>query len=91
MTAANPSTRSGCNPNEAVEGAKTGKFKLVFATERNLIKLGRQNTTAATLDAARTERVVTVLPEVIRGETSRQLKIPAEAGYDGSVFEMGTG
>ncbi len=79
------------NPNEAVEGAKTGKFKLVFATERNLIKLGRQNTTAATLDAARTERVVTVLPEIIRGETSRQLKIPAEAGYDGSVFEMGDG
>jgi hypothetical protein len=79
------------NPNEAVEGAKTGKFKLVFATERNLIKLGRRNTTAATLDAARTERVVTVLPEVIRGETSRQLKIPAEAGYDGSVFEMGAG
>ena len=34
-------TRSGCNPNEAVEGAKTGKFKLVFATERNLIKLGQ--------------------------------------------------
>ena len=77
------------NPNAAVEGAKTGKFKLVFATERNLIKLGKQSTTAATLDAARKERVVTVLPEVIRGETSRQLKIPAEAGYDGSVFEMG--
>jgi hypothetical protein len=79
------------NPSAAVEGAKTGKFKLVFATERNLIKLGRQNTTAATLDAARKERIVTVLPEVIRGETSRQLKIPVEAGYDGSVFEMGAG
>lgn len=78
-------------PNAAVEGARTGKFKLVFATERNLIKLGRQNTTAATLDAARKERVVTVLPEIIRGESSRQLKIPAEAGYDGSVFEMGAG
>jgi 8-oxo-dGTP pyrophosphatase MutT (NUDIX family) len=75
-------------PNEAVEGAKTGKFKLVFATERNLIKLGRHDTTAASLDAARKEPVVTVLPQVVRGETSRQLKIPAEAGYDGSVFEM---
>jgi 8-oxo-dGTP pyrophosphatase MutT (NUDIX family) len=78
-------------PNAAVEGARTGKFKLVFATERNLIKLGRQSTTAATLDAAQKEPVVTVLPEVIRGETGRQLKIPAEAGYDGSVFELGTG
>jgi 8-oxo-dGTP pyrophosphatase MutT (NUDIX family) len=77
------------NPNEAVAGAKTGKFKLVFATERNLIKLGKQNTAAASLAAARKDGVVTVCPEVIRGETSRQLKIPAEAGYDGSVFEMG--
>jgi hypothetical protein len=32
-----------------------------------------------------------VLPEVVRGEKSRQLKIPADAGYDGSVFEMGAG
>jgi 8-oxo-dGTP pyrophosphatase MutT (NUDIX family) len=78
-------------PNAAVEGAKTGKFKLVFATERNLIKLGKQNSTAASFEVARKERVVTVCPEVIRGENSRQLRIPAEAGYDGSVFEMGAG
>jgi 8-oxo-dGTP pyrophosphatase MutT (NUDIX family) len=77
------------NPNTAVEGAKSGKFKLVFATERNLIKLGKQNTTASALDAARKDRVVTVCPEVIRGEKSRQLKIPAEAGYDGHLFDMG--
>jgi 8-oxo-dGTP pyrophosphatase MutT (NUDIX family) len=75
-------------PSEAVEGTKTGKFKLVFATERNLIKLARHNTATATLDAAKKEGVVTVLPEVVRGEKSRQLKIPVEAGYDGSVFEM---
>ncbi len=55
-------------PNAAVEGAKTGKFKLVFATERNLIKLGKQNSAAASLDAAKREGVVTVCPEVIRGE-----------------------
>jgi 8-oxo-dGTP pyrophosphatase MutT (NUDIX family) len=76
-------------PGAAVEGAKSGKFKLVFATERNLIKLGRHNSAAATLDAARREGVVTVLPEIVRGETTRQLRIPADAGYDGSVFEMG--
>ena len=78
-------------PNEAVEGAKTGKFKLVFATERNLIKLGKQATTASSLDAARKGSVVTVCPEIIRGEKTRQLKIPAEAGYDGSLFELGAG
>lgn len=77
------------NPNAAVDGAKSGKFKLVFATERNLIKLGKQNTTASALDAARKDRVVTVCPEVIRGEKSRQLKIPADAGYDGHLFDMG--
>jgi 8-oxo-dGTP pyrophosphatase MutT (NUDIX family) len=76
-------------PNAAVEGAKSGKFKLVFATERNLIKLGKQNTAAASLAAARKDGIVTVCPEVVRGEKSRQLKIPAEAGYDGSLFEMG--
>jgi hypothetical protein len=76
-------------PTAAVEGAKTGKFKLVFATERNLIKLGRQSSASAALAAARDEGVVTVLPEIVRGETSRQLHIPPDAGYDGSVFEMG--
>lgn len=76
-------------PNAAVEGAKTGTFKLVFATERNLIKLGKQSSAAASLEAARKNGVVTVLPEIVRGEKSRQLRIPAEAGYDGSVFEMG--
>ncbi|MDQ8726390.1 NUDIX hydrolase [Bradyrhizobium sp. LHD-71] len=79
------------SPNAAVEGAKTGKFKLVFATERNLIKLGKQNSAAASLDAARRDRVVTVCPEIIRSETSRQLRIPADAGYDGSLFDMGAG
>lgn len=76
-------------PGAAVEGAKTGKFKLVFATERNLIKLARHASTAATIDVARKEPVVTVLPEVTRNETGRQLRIPANAGYDGHVFDMG--
>ena len=77
------------NPKAAVEGAKTGRFKLVFPTERNLVKLGKQNSAAAVIAAARSEPVVTVLPEIIRGEKSRQLRIPAEAGYDGTLFEMG--
>lgn len=76
-------------PGAAVEGAKTGKFKLVFATERNLIKLARHGSTTATIDLARKEPVVTVLPEVTRHETGRQLRIPANAGYDGHVFDMG--
>ena len=77
------------NPSAAVEGAKSGRFKLVFPTERNLVKLGKQNSAASVIAAARSEPVVTVLPEIVRGENSRQLRIPAEAGYDGTVFEMG--
>lgn len=77
------------NPSAAVEGAKTGRFKLVFPTERNLVKLGKQTSAAAVIAAAQSEPVVTVLPEIIRGENSRQLRIPAEAGYDGTLFEMG--
>jgi 8-oxo-dGTP pyrophosphatase MutT (NUDIX family) len=75
-------------PAAAVEGAKTGKFKLVFATERNLIKLARYASIADTIAHARKEPVVTVLPEVVRYETGRQLRIPANAGYDGAVFDM---
>lgn len=76
-------------PNIAVEAAKAGKFKLVFATEMNLLKLGRQNSTAAALEAARRDRIVTVAPEVFMDQQVRKLRIPAEAGYGGPIFEPG--
>lgn len=76
------------SPKAAVEGARTGKFTLVFATERNLIKLGRSDTALAAIKAAQASPIVSVLPEIIKHETGRQLRIPTEAGYDGDVFEM---
>lgn len=76
------------SPKAAVEGARTGKFTLVFATERNLIKLGRAATALEAIKAAQADRIVSVLPEIIKNETGRQLRIPAEAGYDGDVFNM---
>lgn len=76
------------SPKAAVEGARMGKFKLVFATERNLIKLGRSTTALGAIKAAQADRIVSVLPEIIRSETGRQLRIPAEAGYDGDLFNM---
>jgi 8-oxo-dGTP pyrophosphatase MutT (NUDIX family) len=76
------------SPNAAVDGARTGKFTLVFATERNLIKLGRATSAFEAIKAAQADRIVSVLPEITKTETGRQLRIPAEAGYDGDVFDM---
>src|SRR4029079_13055062 len=76
------------SPHAALEGASTGRFKLLFPTTRNLIKLGKQASAAAAITSARADKVVTVLTEIITEGGRRKLKIPAEAGYDGEVFDM---
>ncbi|MEH2478251.1 8-oxo-dGTP pyrophosphatase MutT (NUDIX family) [Nitrobacteraceae bacterium AZCC 2146] len=76
------------SPREALEGGASGRFTLPFPTTRNLIKLGKQPSVAAALDDARGSVVVTVTPVVTKDGDKRQLRIPAEAGYDGEVFEM---
>ncbi len=75
-------------PQEALDGAASGRFTVIFPTERNIYKLARHSSAEAALHAARTTPIVTVLPVVTRGETSRQLRIPAEADYGGEVFEF---
>ena len=76
-------------PNRAVEQARAGKFTLVFATERNLIKLGRAAGVADAMAQARTGRIVTVMPEMFKDEGGkRHLRIPKDAGYDGEVFTI---
>jgi 8-oxo-dGTP pyrophosphatase MutT (NUDIX family) len=77
------------SPREALAGGESGRFKLPFPTTRNLIKLGKHRTVRAALDDARGKRVVTVMPVMTRLNGGRQLRIPAEAGYDGDVFEVG--
>ncbi len=76
------------SPCAAIEADKAGRFKVVFPTMRNLIKLGRYPNVATALQDARARPVVTVLPEMTIGEDTYQLRIPAEAGYDGEVFEL---
>jgi 8-oxo-dGTP pyrophosphatase MutT (NUDIX family) len=74
-------------PAEALAGTEAGRFKLVFATAKNLEKLTRSATVAEAMERARTSRVVTVQPKPIRAEgTRRVLQIPAEADYGGSEF-----
>lgn len=76
-------------PQRAVEDARTGKFTLVFATERNLIKLGRARSVEDAIARARGEPLVTVMPELFKDEAGkRHLRIPREAGYDGELFTI---
>jgi 8-oxo-dGTP pyrophosphatase MutT (NUDIX family) len=77
------------SPREALAGGESGRFKLPFPTTRNLIKLGKHRTVRDALDDATGKPIVTVMPVMTRDNGGRQLRIPAEAGYDGVVFEVG--
>ena len=75
------------NPAQALADAEAGRFKLVFATAKNLEKLGRAMTVRDAMESARASRVVTVQPKGTRLDGSRRLlRIPEEAGYGGSEF-----
>ena len=79
------------SPREALEGGESGRFKLPFPTTRNLIKLGKQPGVDAALEDARRSPVVTVMPEVSKDGDRRMLRIPADAGYDGELFDVSGG
>jgi 8-oxo-dGTP pyrophosphatase MutT (NUDIX family) len=78
------------SPREALAGGESGRFKLPFPTTRNLIKLGKHRAVRDALDDARGKPVITVMPVMTKENGGRQLRIPAEAGYDGEVFEVGS-
>ncbi len=76
-------------PAAAQAGVESGRYKMVFPTHMNLTKLGRHGTVAAALAAAAASTIVTVEPAVTRRpDGTRQLRIPAEAGYGGDVFTV---
>lgn len=78
------------SPREALAGGESGRFKLPFPTTRNLIRLGKQPHVRAALEDVRGKPIVTVTPVMTRlTNGGRQLRIPAEAGYDGELFEVG--
>ncbi|HVZ10189.1 NUDIX hydrolase [Rhodopila sp.] len=75
------------NPARALADTLAGRFKLVFATAKNLEKLSRWNSVADALAAARATAVVTVQPHPTKLEDGRRLlRIPAEADYGGTEF-----
>jgi len=74
-------------PRQALADTETGRFKLVFATQKNLEKLARHGTVAEAMQAARAARVVTVLPQVSKLDgLRRHMRIPLEADYGGEEF-----
>jgi 8-oxo-dGTP pyrophosphatase MutT (NUDIX family) len=74
-------------PAQALADTESGRFKLVFATAKNLEKLGRSGSVKQALEAARAATVVTVQPHGTKLEGTRRLmRIPEEAGYGGSEF-----
>jgi 8-oxo-dGTP pyrophosphatase MutT (NUDIX family) len=78
------------SPREALAGGESGRFKLPFPTTRNLIRLGKQPNVRAALEDMRGKPIVTVTPVMTRLDNGgRRLRIPAEAGYDGELFEVG--
>jgi hypothetical protein len=70
-------------PASAVAEAESGRRTIVFPTLLNLRKLGRSRRVDEALEAARADRIVTVLPKLLRDEAGQPiLQIPEEAGYD---------
>ena len=74
-------------PRQALADTAAGRFKLVFATQMNLMKLAHYATAAAAIADARAATVVTVLPEVTQIDATRRvLRVPIEAGYGAAEF-----
>jgi 8-oxo-dGTP pyrophosphatase MutT (NUDIX family) len=75
-------------PQEAIEEAKAGKRTLVHATTKNLELLAEGKTVAGAIAAARTRKIVTVLPWVEVKDGKKFLHIPEGAGYRNLIREM---
>ncbi len=74
-------------PARALADTDAGRFKLVFATAKNLEKLSWSGSVKEAMATARAASVVTVQPTGTKLEgTKRLMRIPEESGYGGSEF-----
>jgi 8-oxo-dGTP pyrophosphatase MutT (NUDIX family) len=69
-------------PADADAERAAGRRTIIFPTLMQVRKLGRSDSVAAAIDAARSAPVVSVLPQVEEHGGEKLLVIPAEAGYD---------
>lgn len=73
---------------QALDGAKSGKYTVIFPTERNLWKLAQHTTAEAAFAATAADTIVSVLPVLKKGEDGVYLHIPEAAGYGGASFRV---
>lgn len=75
------------SPSELVRAGHDGRYKVVFATRMNLQRLAMSASVPDALARARATPIVTVRPEALDTPSGRMIRIPAEAGYGGELFE----
>lgn len=75
-------------PQDAVQAAEDGTHNIIFPTLCNLQKLGLSATVAEAIEAARTSRVVEVLPKRERRGDGFYLVVPEAAGYPVSKVKL---
>jgi 8-oxo-dGTP pyrophosphatase MutT (NUDIX family) len=75
-------------PEDAAAERAAGRRTIIFPTFMQVKKLGRSRSVAAAIAAARSERVVTVLPQVEERGGEKVMVIPAEANYDVTVAPL---
>lgn len=68
-------------PEDALAGARSGRYTVIFPTLRNIEKLDRYASVDAAIAEAQRSRIVTVLPWKEARDDGRYLCIPPEAGY----------
>ncbi len=74
------------SPSALLSGAKSGRYKLVFATRLNVERLAAFASVEDAISTVRNTPVVTVHPESVETPEGRMVRIPADAGYGGEFF-----
>ncbi len=69
------------SPDDAIEGAKSGKYTVIFPTLLNIQMLGESGTVTEAMAMAAKRDIVTVLPWTEQRDDGNYLCIPPEAGY----------
>jgi len=75
-------------PADAIEGAASRRYTVIFPTLRQVEKLGRAASPLEAIALARASRIVTVTPWTEQRSDGAYLCIPTEAGYDVSEEKM---
>jgi 8-oxo-dGTP pyrophosphatase MutT (NUDIX family) len=76
------------SPDEALSGAESGKYTVIFPTRLNIEMLGESNSVAHAFEMARARTLVTVLPWTEKRDDGVYLCIPDDAGYRVSAEKM---